>query len=81
MRCYNMFPRQFSNINEMRAYLKKVHDMGFDGVWVNPIQQSGKVLLTCVSLRFTEKHISDTQAAAPSRLRPGHNVHKLHLYK
>lgn len=45
MRCYNMFPRQFSNLHGMRSYLDQVSDMGFNVVWINPIQKSGNVVL------------------------------------
>jgi alpha-amylase len=41
--CYNMFPTQFKNINDMTGYLPSVKEMGFNAVWINPIQQSGNV--------------------------------------
>ncbi len=39
--CYNMFPRQFKDLQEMRTYLSKVKEMGFNAVWLNPIQVPG----------------------------------------
>lgn len=43
LRCYNMFPTQFPSIDEMTSYLDTVHDMGFNAVWINPIQMAGDV--------------------------------------
>ena len=43
LRCYNMFPTQFRNIDEMTRYLPEVKKMGFNAVWINPIQYSGEV--------------------------------------
>lgn len=41
--CYNMFPTQFGKISNMTAYLGKVKEMGFNAVWINPIQTAGNV--------------------------------------
>ncbi|WP_367606862.1 alpha-amylase [Legionella sp. W05-934-2] len=43
LRCYNMFPTQFKTITEMTAYLSELQRMGFNAVWVNPIQTPGRV--------------------------------------
>lgn len=45
LRCYNLFPRQFPNIDAMRLHLTEVAAMGFNVVWINPIQQTGEVFL------------------------------------
>lgn len=43
LRCYNMFPTQFKNIDAMTDYLPSLKTMGFNAVWINPIQTAGKV--------------------------------------
>lgn len=43
LRCYNMFPTQFQNIEEMISYLPELRKMGFNAVWINPIQTAGDV--------------------------------------
>ncbi|KTD06493.1 alpha-amylase [Legionella gratiana] len=43
LRCYNMFPTQFQNIEEMISYLPVLSKMGFNAVWINPIQTAGDV--------------------------------------
>ncbi len=42
LRCYNMFPTHFENIQAMTAYLPKLQEMGFNAVWLNPIQLTGQ---------------------------------------
>ncbi len=41
VRCYNLFPSYFSNIEEMTQYLDTLHAMGINTVWLNPIQLAG----------------------------------------
>jgi hypothetical protein len=41
IRCYNMFPSYFTNIEEMTAYLDTLKEMGINTVWLNPIQLAG----------------------------------------
>jgi hypothetical protein len=36
--CYNMFPSMFSDTEHMISYLKEVKKMGFNCVWINPLQ-------------------------------------------
>ncbi|MBL7479680.1 alpha-amylase [Legionella sp. 27fs60] len=43
LRCYNMFPTQFGTISSMTEYMSKLHKMGFNAVWLNPIQATGDV--------------------------------------
>ena len=43
MSCYNLFPRQFKDISEMTHYLPAISEMGFNTVWINPIQKTGDV--------------------------------------
>lgn len=39
--CYDMYPTQFSNIRDMTSYLPVLHALGFNSVWINPIQFPG----------------------------------------
>ena len=41
LRCYNMFPTQFHSITEMIKYLPALKAMGFNAVWINPLQKAG----------------------------------------
>src|SRR3990167_9907422 len=41
--CYNMFPPQFGKITRMTAYLPQLREMGFNAVWINPIQRAGDI--------------------------------------
>lgn len=50
LKCYNMFPDSFGTLDDMTAYLKTVQRMGFNTVWLNPIQ-----LTTSVSQRKPSK--------------------------
>lgn len=43
LRCYNMFPTQFGSIEEMIDYLPQLQAMGFNAVWINPVQTAGDV--------------------------------------
>ncbi|OGT45890.1 MAG: hypothetical protein A3E83_02255 [Gammaproteobacteria bacterium RIFCSPHIGHO2_12_FULL_41_20] len=43
LRCYNMFPTQFGRIDNMTAYLPQLREMGFNAVWINPIQIAGDI--------------------------------------
>ncbi|OGT45891.1 MAG: hypothetical protein A3E83_02260 [Gammaproteobacteria bacterium RIFCSPHIGHO2_12_FULL_41_20] len=45
MCCYNMFPTQFGSIANMTAYLPMVGAMGFNVVWVNPLQDATHVAM------------------------------------
>lgn len=45
MRCYNMVPSSFRNIDEMTGYLPKLKDMGINVVWINPIQLAGQIVI------------------------------------
>lgn len=45
MRCYNMVPSNFENIDEMTQYLPKLKDMGINVVWMNPIQLAGQMVV------------------------------------
>ncbi len=42
IRCYNMFPPNFRNIEEMTDHLTQVKALGMNVVWINPIQLAGK---------------------------------------
>lgn len=44
IRCYNMFPSNFKNINEMTKYLTEVKALGMNVVWINPIQLAGNAV-------------------------------------
>jgi len=44
LRCYNMVPDNFSDINEMTAYLETVAALGMNVVWINPIQMAGSTV-------------------------------------
>jgi len=39
LRLYNQFPRLYKNIPEMEAQLPEIAKMGFNAVWLNPIQE------------------------------------------
>lgn len=39
---YNMFPYQYSNLAQMTQDLPRIASMGFNAVWVNPIQKTGE---------------------------------------
>lgn len=39
LRLYNMFPRSFKNFDAMRDYIKEIAAMGFNAVWLNPLQE------------------------------------------
>ena len=41
LRCYNMLPTQFGSIDAMTADLPRVQALGFNAVWLNPIQEAG----------------------------------------
>ena len=43
LRLYNQFPRDYFHINEMREQLQAIAQMGFNAVWINPIQATGYV--------------------------------------
>lgn len=43
MRMYNQFPYCYSSIGEMTAQLPSIKEMGFNVVWVNPLQETGKI--------------------------------------
>ncbi|OGT65110.1 MAG: hypothetical protein A3J38_09945 [Gammaproteobacteria bacterium RIFCSPHIGHO2_12_FULL_45_9] len=45
MCCYNMFPTQFGKISSMTAYLPIVRAMGFNAVWVNPLQETTGIVM------------------------------------
>jgi hypothetical protein len=38
LRCYNMFPSMFPSIEAMTDYLPHLAGIGFNAVWINPIQ-------------------------------------------
>jgi alpha-amylase len=42
LRIYNQFPRCYRDINEMASQLPSIAAMGFNVVWINPIQETGK---------------------------------------
>jgi hypothetical protein len=43
LRLYNQFPRCYANIHEMTAQLPDIAAMGFNAVWMNPIQLVGQL--------------------------------------
>lgn len=43
MRMYNLFPRNYANIDEMTADLPRIREMGFSHVWMNPIHETTEV--------------------------------------
>ena len=45
LRCYNMFPSHFKNINEMTEYLSHVKKLGMNAVWINPVQLTGNFVI------------------------------------
>lgn len=42
LRIYNQFPRCYTDINQMTLQLPYIAAMGFNVVWINPIQETGK---------------------------------------
>lgn len=42
LRIYNQFPRCYVDINEMTSQLPHIAAMGFNVVWINPVQETGK---------------------------------------
>jgi alpha-amylase len=53
LRLYNQFPRCYQNIDQMTLQLPQIAIMGFNAVWINPIQLTGTVEI--------EKHIGRTE--------------------
>ncbi|MCS5709962.1 alpha-amylase family protein [Candidatus Berkiella aquae] len=45
LRCYNMFPAHFKNIDEMTKYLSRLHQYRINAVWINPVHLSGEFVL------------------------------------
>jgi glycosidase len=43
LRIYNQFPRCYIDINQMTLQLPSIAAMGFNVVWINPIQETGKL--------------------------------------
>ena len=43
LRLYDQFPRCYRDINEMTEQLPEIAAMGFNAVWINPIQETGKL--------------------------------------
>lgn len=43
LRCYNMFPRQYDDLEAMAQDVPRIAKMGFNAVWVNPLAQPGKI--------------------------------------
>lgn len=41
--CYNMVPSAFKSLAEMTDYLDQVKEMGFNTVWINPIQEATSI--------------------------------------
>ncbi len=41
LKCYNLFPGYFADINEMTDYLIKLKEIGINVVWLNPVQLAG----------------------------------------
>ncbi len=41
LRCYNLFPEYFGDIDAMTAYLPTLKKMGINTVWINPVQLAG----------------------------------------
>ena len=39
LRLYNMFPRVFKDFVAMKEYVVKIAKMGFNAVWLNPLQE------------------------------------------
>ncbi len=44
IRCYNMFPSYFKNIDDMTAYLPALNKLGINVVWINPVQLAGQTV-------------------------------------
>ena len=42
MRIYNLFPRLCGNIKHWFEHIKRAKDLGFDCVYINPIQKTGQ---------------------------------------
>jgi alpha-amylase len=43
LRLYNLFPPCFKNFEEMRDYVAQIKKMGFNAVWINPVQKASEV--------------------------------------
>ncbi len=43
LRCYNMYPRQYDDLTTMRDDIGRIKDMGFNAVWVNPLNEVGEI--------------------------------------
>jgi tetratricopeptide (TPR) repeat protein len=43
LRLYNQFPRCYEDIYQMALQLPEIAAMGFNAVWINPIQETGKL--------------------------------------
>ncbi len=43
LRCYDMYPTQFGKIPHMTAYLSTLKSLGFNALWINPMQIQGEV--------------------------------------
>lgn len=41
--CYDMYPTQFHSINDMIDYLPVLKQMGFNALWINPMQMPGDI--------------------------------------
>jgi alpha-amylase len=39
--CYDMYPTQFRNLHDMTHYLPTLKELGFNAVWINPLQLPG----------------------------------------
>lgn len=57
MKIYNLFPRNYSTIKEMQEKIKTIKDLGFDTIWINPIQKAGDVEVKDVVDKLTGKKI------------------------
>ena len=42
LKVYNIYPRNYSNINAMKDRVKEIKSLGFDVIWINPIQKTGE---------------------------------------
>ncbi|KTD06492.1 alpha-amylase [Legionella gratiana] len=41
--CYDMYPTQFRSIEDMKNYLPKLKQYGFNALWINPLQLPGDI--------------------------------------
>ena len=57
--CYNMFPTMYSSLDEMTESLPEVRKMGFNTVWINPIQKTGKTHAERRSKNYLDNDIQD----------------------